>query len=68
MSMLRHFGFLSHVLVLLSILAACLSQDAIWMLVLAGTAGAASRLVTEGLCGFAIGRRLSLALTGLLLF
>ncbi|MCH2139996.1 MAG: DUF3488 and transglutaminase-like domain-containing protein [Phycisphaerales bacterium] len=68
MSMLRHFGFLSHVLVLLSILAACLSQDAIWMLVLAGTAGAASRLVTEGLSGFAIGRRLSLALTGLLLF
>jgi len=67
MSLLRHFGALSHVLVLLSILAACLSQDAIWMLVTAGGVGAASRVVTEGPRGVTLGRRTSLLLTAIIL-
>ncbi|MDP7070215.1 MAG: transglutaminase-like domain-containing protein [Phycisphaerales bacterium] len=64
MSLIRRLPLVIHVLVLLSILAACLAQDSIVMLLVAGGAAAASRLVTEGPRGVHLGRRDSLLLTG----
>jgi hypothetical protein len=48
MTLLRHFPALSYAFALVSILAACLAQDAIIMLLFAGGAAVASRLFADG--------------------
>ena len=48
MTLLRHFPSLSYAFALVSILAACLAQDAIIMLLFAGGAAVASRVFAEG--------------------
>lgn len=63
MKLLRHFPLLSHIFLLVSILAACLAQDAMLLLLLAGGFGAASWLVTEGPRGVSLTRRWSLILS-----
>jgi len=65
MTLLRHFPLLSHAFLLVSILAACLAQDALWLLLIAGGAAAASWIVTEGPRGLHLSRRMSLILSGL---
>lgn len=64
MTLLRHFPMLSHAFLLVSILAACLAQDAMWLLLLAGGAAAGSWVVTEGPRGLHLTRRASLILSG----
>jgi hypothetical protein len=64
MTLLRHFPLLSHAFLLVSILAACLAQDAVWLLLIAGGAAAASWVITEGPRGVHLSRRVSLMLSG----
>lgn len=63
MRLLHHFPLLSHMFLLVSILAACLAQDAMLLLLLAGGFAAASWLVTEGPRGVFLTRRWSLILS-----
>ena len=62
MTLLRHFPLLSYAFLLVSILAACLAQDALWLLLIAGGAAAGSWVITEGPRGVHLGRRTSLIL------
>ncbi len=64
MTLLRHFPLLSYAFLLVSILAACLAQDALWLLLIAGGAAAGSWVITEGPRGVHLGRRTSLILSG----
>ncbi|MDP7030193.1 MAG: transglutaminase domain-containing protein [Phycisphaerales bacterium] len=63
MTLVRWFPILSYAFALVSILAACLAQDALLMLLFAGGAAVASRLITEGPGGRHLARRGSLVLT-----
>lgn len=65
MKLLRHFPLLSHIFLLVSILAACLTQDAMLLLLVAGGFAAASWLVTEGPHGVSLTRRWSLILSAI---
>ncbi len=67
MTLVQRFPILSYAFALVSILAACLAQDALLMLLTAGGAAVASRLMTEGPRGWCLGRWSSLALTMLLI-
>ncbi|MBG79959.1 MAG: hypothetical protein CMJ39_04515 [Phycisphaerae bacterium] len=63
MSLLRLYPLMSFAVVLLAIVAQCLSQRNPWLLVLAGGLAALSRAISEGPRGVALPRAISLTLT-----
>ncbi|MEE2908532.1 MAG: transglutaminaseTgpA domain-containing protein [Planctomycetota bacterium] len=67
MSLLRLYPLMSFALVLLAIVAQCLSQRHPWLLLLAGGLAALSRTVSEGPRGVALPRAISLMLTAIAL-
>ena len=67
MSLLKLYPILSFALVLLAIVAQCLSQRHPWLLLLAGGLAAVSRSVSEGPRGFSLPRSISLLLTAIAL-
>ncbi|MDG2423673.1 MAG: transglutaminase domain-containing protein [Phycisphaerales bacterium] len=67
MSLLRLYPIMSFSLVLLAIVAQCLSQRNPWLLLLAGGLAALSRAVSEGPRGFSLPRVFSLFLTAIAL-
>ncbi|MCH2132324.1 MAG: DUF4129 domain-containing transglutaminase family protein [Phycisphaerales bacterium] len=67
MSLLRLYPLLSFAIVLLAIVAQCISQRNPWLLVLAGGLAALSRTFSEGPRGVTLPRALSLVLTAIAL-
>ena len=63
MNLLRMYPLMSFAVVLLAIVAQCLSQRNPWLLVLAGGLAALSRTISDGPRGMALPRAISLILT-----